>query len=243
MPTMIRTPGEADVLAISGARGTIKFDLEPAERDSYLNGFIVKPWGHEYRVYCDNLFDVWRLRLQAGQSTSMHGHLQKDTVLICLAGSGTTTFLDGTECPVEAGRYVYIGRGAFHRTEAGPDGHLDLIEVENPRNKFDLVRLGDHYGRHGKGYEPTATAHETLGPMKSIGSHIFYREHDLDRGHGFSVARLGASHLEDPNLRFVVMADIHHHLAGRISVLRPDDPEIQQQLGSLALLIHATPTR
>ncbi len=239
MTMTIRTPSETDVLAISGARGGLRFDVEPAERDSYLNGFIAKPWGHEYRIFCDTLFDVWRLRLEAGRSTSMHGHLQKDTVLICLAGHGATTFLDGTICELAPGRSVYITRGAFHRTEASEAGHLDLIEVENPRNKFDLVRLGDAYGRSGTGYEPEATVHEELAAMRAMGAHVQWREADLDRSHTFAVARFSPEHLDDVGLRFVVMVDIHHHLSARITVLKPGDAETRDHFGSLAFLIRA----
>lgn len=60
----------------------------------------------------------------------MHCHVRKDIVLLCLAGHGATSFLDGETVPISAGSWVYIERGVFHRTQAAPDSHLDLIEVE-----------------------------------------------------------------------------------------------------------------
>jgi hypothetical protein len=84
MPIRIKSPGESDILTISASIGNSKYQSESPDRGSYLNGFIEKPWGHEYRIYCDYLFDVWRLRLSQGETTSMHCHVRKDTVLLCL---------------------------------------------------------------------------------------------------------------------------------------------------------------
>jgi mannose-6-phosphate isomerase-like protein (cupin superfamily) len=235
-----RTPCEADILAISAADSIYGERVEDGSRDAYLNGFIVKPWGHEYRVYCDHLFDVWRLRLEPGQSTSMHCHMKKDTVLLCLGGAGKTTFLDGTAVALRRHQYIYIHRGAFHRTEAETSEGLDLIEVENPRNKFDLVRLNDNYGRARAGYEPSAASHELLEPMKAIGRHTSFRSCDLDRSHRIKVARLTDADLEDGVIQFIILADIHHHLAGRIAVHRPGDPALADHLGSLAIRIEST---
>ena len=56
------------------------------------------------------------------------------------------------ENPVSGGDMVIIGKGVFHgTTNAGPDD-LHLVEIEVPRNKFDLVRLHDRYGRRGEHY-------------------------------------------------------------------------------------------
>ena len=58
---------------------------------------------------------------------------------------------------------VIIGKGVFHgTTNAGPDD-LHLVEIEVPRNKFDLVRLHDRYGRRGEHYQ---TVHATRRPRR-----------------------------------------------------------------------------
>jgi len=119
----------------------------------YLEGLIKKPWGEEYRAYCDDFLDIWHLRINPGQSTSMHAHPRKTTYLICLSGSGITTTLNGAT-PLRKGMILRIARGAFHATkcDAGVEP-LMLIEVESPRNKFDLVRSQDNYHRAGRAYE------------------------------------------------------------------------------------------
>lgn len=237
MPILVRTPCNADFLTISGNIGNTDFRSEPGDHESYLNGFISKPWGHEYRLYCDYLFDVWRLHIHRSKATSTHCHVRKDTVLICLSGYGTTSFLSGDPVGLSPGKFVYITRGVFHRTQASESDDLDLIEVENPRNKFDLLRIGDDYGRTAKGYEPAATSHEALEPMRSIGRSILYRSRDLFGTHHFSVSRFSHEHLDDADLRFAVMVDIQQHLAGQISVLQPDRPDFHDHLGALAFLI------
>ncbi len=46
---------------------------------------------------------------------------------------------------------MHIHAGALHRSVA--QTCLTLVEVETPRNKFDLVRIDDSYGRTGTRYE------------------------------------------------------------------------------------------
>ena len=53
-----------------------------------------------------------------------------------------------------------IRRGLFHSTRAvSPEGAF-LLEIENPNDKSDLIRLSDIYGRVNKGYEDVS--HEVL---------------------------------------------------------------------------------
>jgi mannose-6-phosphate isomerase-like protein (cupin superfamily) len=125
--------------------------------DFELDDVIAKPWGHEYRIYCDAFFDVWRLTIEPGYSTSEHCHPRKSTALICLSGSGRLRLLAGAYT-VSAGDLVQIGRGVFHLTENTGSEPLELIEVEVPRNKFDLVRAEDSYGRRASPYtDPTSS--------------------------------------------------------------------------------------
>lgn len=125
---------------------------EHPEVDLHLNRLIPKPWGYEYRAYADDLTDVWQLCLHAGQQTSMHSHPRKETYLLCLAGQGRLDTLTRS-FQFKSGTYIRIGRGAFHQTTNTGAEDLHLMEVEMPRNKFDLIRLQDSYDRVGKGYE------------------------------------------------------------------------------------------
>jgi mannose-6-phosphate isomerase-like protein (cupin superfamily) len=120
--------------------------------DSHLDHIIKKPWGHEYRVYADNLYDVWKLCIAPGQATSLHCHARKETALLCLAGRGHVQFLEHGYT-VSPGKFFSIGKGVFHATTNIGEEDLHLVEVELPRNKLDLIRSQDAYGRSGGSYE------------------------------------------------------------------------------------------
>lgn len=167
-----KTPGlavldvtDSDISALTGLLRTgVRVGNEHEERDLHLSEMIIKPWGCEYRAYVDDFIDVWQLTINAGHATSMHAHPRKVTYLICLAGSGVTHLLNG-DVDVRSGTILQIGRGVFHSTESiGPEP-LILVEVETPRNKYDLVRLKDGYQRAGTGYEQLSEA-MTAKPRK-----------------------------------------------------------------------------
>nr|WP_263973746.1 cupin domain-containing protein [Rouxiella badensis] len=210
---------------------------ESFDKDFHLNDLIEKPWGYEYRVYCDCVFDLWKLHIDANQSTSMHCHIQKDTVLICLSGSGYTKFLDGTIHQLNKGDSVYIERGVFHQTIASENQGLQLIEIENPRNKFDLLRLNDSYGRKNTAYEQNSVSHDLLAPIKNIGPGSFIRSEDLHKNFKYKLANLSEEDLSDENFIFMVGVSIDHHLSGKINVLNKEDITIKNYLGQKTLLI------
>ncbi|MEU3356293.1 hypothetical protein [Streptomyces sp. NPDC037389] len=125
---------------------------ERLDADEHLNEIIPKPWGLEYRVFVDDFLDVWNLRIEEGHATSLHVHPRKLTYLLCLGGQGVARTLSA-EYPVGVGTLLRIGGGAFHSTRSLGPGPLFLVEVEAPRNKFDLIRLRDGYSRENSGYE------------------------------------------------------------------------------------------
>ena len=61
---------------------------------------------------------------------------------MCLFGHGRIQLAD-TEIDILAGKHLFIGRGVSHATANVGEGELELIEVELPRNKFDLFRVQD----------------------------------------------------------------------------------------------------
>ncbi len=126
---------------------------EQFDDDAHLDRIIPKPWGYEYRAYVDDFFDLWSLHIDTPHSTSIHVHPRKLTYLLCLGGQGVTTGLDREDIPIAAGAVLRIARGTFHGTRNTGDDPLELIEVEVPRNKFDLMRLQDDYNRAGTAYE------------------------------------------------------------------------------------------
>ena len=56
------------------------------------------------------------------------------------------------EVTIKAGDVLFLGKSTFHQTIASEDG-LVLLEAESPVDKHDLLRIADHYGRRGSGYE------------------------------------------------------------------------------------------
>jgi mannose-6-phosphate isomerase-like protein (cupin superfamily) len=142
----------ADIEATERARHRV--DATPRSRDlSYLDRLIRKPWGSEFRVYEDQLTDVWSLHIKPMHRTSLHCHPNKLTALLCLEGTGTLSTCSGVAYALEPGVVLHIERGAYHRSTAGSATSLRLIEVETPSDKFDLLRLEDDYRNPATPYE------------------------------------------------------------------------------------------
>jgi mannose-6-phosphate isomerase-like protein (cupin superfamily) len=162
--------GPADIAELNRLlRRGLRTGNERFEEEAHLRNVVPKPWGYEYRAYVDDFFDLWALHIDAPHGTSMHVHPRKLTYLICLSGTGVTWGLGGAEHQVRAGSMVRIGRGAFHATRNSGDEPLELIEVEVPRNKYDLMRLHDDYNRAGTGYESQSVADHGNG-LRSVPS-------------------------------------------------------------------------
>lgn len=118
-----------------------------------LDLIVKKPWGHEYMLFSNDKVAVWHLFLKEGQKTSLHCHPNKKTGLIVLQGGATLSFLSDRH-KLYPGEKSIIRHGVFHSTEATV-GDVQLLEIETPNDKQDLVRLEDNYGREGKPYEKT----------------------------------------------------------------------------------------
>lgn len=207
---------------------------EDFAKDLYLNELIIKPWGHEYRIYIDNLYDVWKLAIKPGQQTSTHCHPRKDTILLCLAGTGRLVSSNGEQI-VQRGEYVHIKKGVFHSTENIGGINLDLIEVEIPRNKFDLVRSADHYGRAAKEYEIEGLSDHTLQALRPIefGKPAQLRERDLLGEYSFTVSKY-ANVKDTPHVICHINVDIGPYLQDRISIYKTVDqmPHAEKEHGS-----------
>ncbi|KAA8999353.1 cupin domain-containing protein [Affinibrenneria salicis] len=211
---------EKDLLFLEKALSLYKLPSENITSDTYLNYLIKKPWGYEYRIYADNLYDAWKLSIDPGGSTSMHCHPKKDTALLCLKGSGITHFINGEVVNLQEGDKIYIKRGVFHSTSAGEHG-IHLIEIENPRDKFDLIRLEDNYGRKNQGYETDASADIEISDLVQ---HQDYMLRDKDASDSFLFV---VGHAENRRnllkngyrVLFSVVIDVQQHILGGIHVL------------------------
>jgi mannose-6-phosphate isomerase-like protein (cupin superfamily) len=209
--------------AMGAAESALGAEQFHADGDTYLEEVIAKPWGLEYRVYADTFYDVWKLRLRPGQSTSTHCHPRKDTALLCLDGSGSTRFL-GDEQAIRPHDVVHIRRGVFHRTENTGAGPLDLVEIELPRNKLDLVRSGDSYGRAGRGYETETIDHVGADMVRvDLVVHARLRRRSFVGDYRFDVRRGDAIALGGTSM-FAVSLSLQHAVMNEIHVFALSGP-------------------
>lgn len=114
---------------------------------NYLNKFISKPWGKECCLYESDKFAIWHLIINPEQSTSLHSHPNKVTGLLVLDGLAEVSFINETHrlCKLEK---KIIRKGVFHKTKNPLQSrYLHLLEVEQPNDKKDILRLEDNYGR------------------------------------------------------------------------------------------------
>jgi mannose-6-phosphate isomerase-like protein (cupin superfamily) len=131
-----------------------KLSEEP-QPEEYAGKVVMKPWGYEFLIFQNQDVAIWYLYIKKEHSTSMHCHPLKKTCLIMLSGrSLCNTFKHRNY--INKGDGVVIDRSVFHSTKAlSPDG-IELLEIETPPNKVDLVRLSDSYGREMRSYEGLA---------------------------------------------------------------------------------------
>ncbi len=120
--------------------------------NQFDNVIVNKPWGYEYLVYENKNVGIWYLNINYKGRTSLHAHPNKKTGLIILSGVAKVSFLNhGVK--LTASDKTMIRHGVFHSTEALSKQGLEVLEIETPKDKTDLVRLEDYYGREGTPYE------------------------------------------------------------------------------------------
>lgn len=119
---------------------------------SHRLNLVNKPWGYEYLVYENQDVALWYLHINKDQKTSMHCHPKKTTGLVLLDGIAQVSFLADNRI-IKSLDKVMIRRGLFHSTKALSDSGICLFEIETPKDKQDLVRLDDQYGRVHIPYE------------------------------------------------------------------------------------------
>lgn len=126
--------------------------VESSQPTDYRNKVVVKPWGYEFLIFENECVAVWYLHIRKGHSTSMHCHPTKKTSLVVLSGSALCNTFEHRNYLNDM-QGVIIDPGVFHSTQSLSSEGINLIEVETPPNKTDLVRLNDEYGRESRGYE------------------------------------------------------------------------------------------
>ena len=125
---------------------------EDDQPENYKNKVVMKPWGYEFLIFENESVAIWYLRIDKGHSTSMHCHPLKKTCLITLSGEALCNTFERRNYlkDMEA---IVIENSVFHSTKALSPQGIELLEIETPPNKVDLVRLNDSYGRETKSYE------------------------------------------------------------------------------------------
>lgn len=129
------------------------------------NTIVKKPWGYEYLAYENDDVGVWILHIDPFQSTSMHCHTSKTTGLIVLDGKILLSFL-GDSVELNKLDKRMIRRGLFHSSKSISTQETVLLEIETPKNKEDLVRLKDEYGRKLQPYETEVSSPEEKNIIK-----------------------------------------------------------------------------
>ena len=94
---------------------------------------------------------------------------------------------------------------------------MHLIELENPRNKLDLLRLSDRYGRENTSYEKDSYK-ESLEDLEStgVGTNTLIRSNDYENKFRYSL--LSKSKLlkeikkNIPKILFITIIDNLQHL-------------------------------
>lgn len=136
---------------------------------SYSDVVVRKPWGSEYLVFSNSHAALWHLRIKQGCQTSLHCHPRKKTGLILLSGSASIQFLNNRSL-LKSPANTMIRPGLFHSTAADQGSDIDVLELESPVDKTDIVRLEDSYGRADtpyEGFEHTSPLDETCMRLAS----------------------------------------------------------------------------
>jgi mannose-6-phosphate isomerase-like protein (cupin superfamily) len=140
----------------------------------YLDRLIHKPWGSEFRVYEDDLADVWCLYLHAGHRTSLHCHPHKRTALLCLEGTGTVSTHGGARYAFGAGDVLHIQPGAYHRAAAPSATGRYRFRLESGRQVRTSTDLAFAIARHPRAMTPVGLT--VLGPpcLRTAASEAVY---------------------------------------------------------------------
>lgn len=120
---------------------------------NYKKVLVKKPWGSEYLFFENKDLAIWFLNINYNKKTSLHCHPQKKTGFILLDGIVDINIGFYDKKRVKPLEKIMIRPGLFHQTKAISKKGVKVIEVESPKNKEDLVRFRDSYGRQSMPYE------------------------------------------------------------------------------------------
>ena len=201
-----RTPNVYDLLEINKILLSTSNNGESFEKDLHLNGFIENhgDMSIEFIVILFLMYGAFIYqRINPRQCIVIYS---KTPSLYAYMVMARPDFLMVHQA-LKSGDSIYIAKGVFHQTISGKSG-IELIEVENPRNKFDLLRLKDNYGRQNMAYEKKSQEHDLLPPLQQIAAGTLIREHDLHKLAYFSVKNLDRKMLNDEDDFIFISLDV-----------------------------------
>jgi mannose-6-phosphate isomerase-like protein (cupin superfamily) len=123
------------------------------KKNKYYNKLVKKTWGSEYLIYENKSIAAWFLNISHNKATSLHCHPLKKTGFILLNGVVEMNIGFYQKKKIKGLDKMMIRPGLFHSTKALSNKGVQIIEIETPNNKEDLIRFKDNYGREKKPYE------------------------------------------------------------------------------------------
>jgi mannose-6-phosphate isomerase-like protein (cupin superfamily) len=124
-----------------------------SKKNKYYNKLVKKPWGSEYLIYENKSIAAWFLNILPNKETSLHCHPLKKTGFVLLNGSVEINVGFYRKKKLKALDKIMIRPGLFHSTKSLSKKGAQIIEIETPNKKGDLIRFKDKYGREKKPYE------------------------------------------------------------------------------------------
>jgi mannose-6-phosphate isomerase-like protein (cupin superfamily) len=130
-------------------------------KNNYFDEEVIKkPWGFEYVAFKKkNILCLTYLYINPKQKTSLHCHYKKKTGFIIINGKASVQLglYKSNIKTYNAPDKLMIRPGLFHQIKNIGKKPLEILELESPYNKFDLIRFEDYYGREKKRYETIST--------------------------------------------------------------------------------------
>ena len=124
-----------------------------SKKNKYYNKLVKKPWGSEYLIYENKNIAAWFLNISHNKATSLHCHPLKKTGFILLDGVVEMNIGFYQKKKLKGLDKIMIRPGLFHSTKSLSKKGAQIIEIETPNKKGDLIRFKDKYGREKKPYE------------------------------------------------------------------------------------------
>ena len=116
--------------------------------ETELHRKAFRPWGNYDCLDQGDRFQVKRIMVKSGQSTSMQRHLHRAEHWIVVSGTAEVT-CDNETFMLTENEAAYIPLGSTHRLRNPGKTPLEIIEVQSGSylGEDDIERLDDQYGR------------------------------------------------------------------------------------------------